>query len=144
MGRFDKSADGEDNVVELGLRLRIPKGTRRLRLAIVGSVLLEGNSEAAKIIRKVLDRYQPTLVVSGKGRGIDTMAITMAQLKGIPTMEYAPEGEGWSFYKRRNLLIAQNCDRLVRIAARSSKTYGSGWTRDRARELGVPTEEYFV
>lgn len=144
MERFDKSAEPEDNVVELGLRLRLPKGGRIMRLAIVGSTSLDGNSKATQIIRRVIDRYQPTLVVSGGAKGIDSMAVKMAQLKGILTIEYLPEHKGWTFYKKRNLLIAQNCDRLIRIAAYDSKTYGSGWTRDRAKELGIPTEEFLV
>lgn len=123
---------------------KILEDSGMVRLAIVGSVSLDGNPQAAEIIQKVINKYHPTLVVSGGAPGIDTMAVNAARLKGIPVKEYTPSGQGWSYYKRRNLMIAQNCDRLVRIVARDSKTYGSGWTRDRARELGVPTEEYLV
>ena len=40
--------------------------------------------------------------------------------------------------------IAEDCDELVRIADSCSRTYGSGWTRDRASTLGKPTAEYVL
>jgi len=33
-------------------------------------------------------------------------------------------------------LIAADCTHLLRVAARSSRTYGSGWTADQAQRLG--------
>lgn len=115
-----------------------------MKLAIVGSVNLEGHPGAAALIEGVLDQYQPTLVVSGGAKGIDTMATAAALARGIPISEHLPVGRGWPAFKARNLLIAQECDRLVRIVSSTSKTYGSGWTRDRAREMGKPTEEYII
>lgn len=56
-------------------------------------------------------------------------------------------------FKTRNLEIAMSCDALVRIAWHKDEqarvtgkrpTYGSGWTRDRAAERGVPVEEYVL
>jgi hypothetical protein len=47
-------------------------------------------------------------------------------------------------FKSRNLEIAQSCDALIRIALKGATTYGSGWTRDRAKERGVPTEEFVL
>lgn len=115
------------------------------RLAIVGSVSLAGNGEAREAIEQVLDRYRPALVVSGGAKGIDSMAAAAAKRRGIPVKEYLPAVPSWEGgYKPRNLLIAQNCDALVRIVAVGSTTYGSGWTRDRARELGKPTEEIVI
>lgn len=115
-----------------------------MRLAIVGSVSLAGNAEAARLIEEALDKYQPTLVVSGGAKGIDSMAVQAAKRRGIAFKEYLPKTQNWAGFKPRNLLIANNCDALVRIVARASKTYGSGWTRDRAKERGVPTEEHIV
>jgi hypothetical protein len=85
------------------------------------------------------------VVISGDAEGIDTMAAEAARARGIEVIEYLPAVPNWhDGYKPRNLLIAQDCDALVRIALKGSKTYGSGWTRDRAAEMGKPTKEYVV
>jgi predicted Rossmann fold nucleotide-binding protein DprA/Smf involved in DNA uptake len=115
-----------------------------MKLAIVGSVRLEDNVEAANIIEAVLNRYKPTEVVSGGAKGIDTMAVAAAELKDIATKVFLPDGKGWYYYKKRNIEVAKYCDSLVRIYSNKSKTYGSGWTRDYARKLGKPTEEFVV
>lgn len=121
-----------------------------MRLAIVGAVYLDGNEEAARIIEEVLDRLNPAVVVSGGAKGIDTMAETAAIRRGIKTDIYRPERPGWATvdgkkgYAARNIEIADNCDYLVRIAWKKSKTYGSGFTRDKASARGVPTEEYMI
>lgn len=118
-----------------------------MKLAIVGSTSLDGDAEAARIIDEVLDLYRPTVVVSGGAPGIDTMAVRMAQASGISTMEFFPQVRRWAGaggFRERNLKIAEACDRLVRIVSAESTTYGSGWTRDRAAELGKPTEEFVV
>ena len=119
-----------------------------MRLAIVGSRSLDGHPEAVRLIREVLDRYQArhpvVIVVSGGARGIDRMATAEARRRGLQVVEHRPGGAGWRHYRDRNLRIARDCDELVRIADPSSQTYGSGWTRDRARELGRPTSEYAI
>lgn len=117
-----------------------------MKLAIVGSTRLAGNEEALNIIRKVLREKQPSLVVSGGAKGIDSMAVAEAEALGIDTREFLPTLYQWAphGFKERNLLIAMECDELVRIVSTKSTTYGSGWTRDRAKEMGKPTEEYIV
>ena len=116
-----------------------------MRLAIVGSTKLAGNKEALRIIEEVLDHYQPTVVVSGGAEGIDLMAEEAATRRGIETKIHLPKVAGWeNGYKPRNLLIAKDCDVLVRIVASDAQTYGSGWTRDRAVDLGKPTKEFVV
>ena len=119
-----------------------------MKLAIVGSRSLNGHPEALRVIRKVLDAYQahhPVLViVSGGARGIDRMAADEARRRGLEVIEHLPAGTTWRDYRERNERIARDCDELVRIADSSSRTYGSGWTRDRARELGRPTTDYTI
>jgi predicted Rossmann-fold nucleotide-binding protein len=44
----------------------------------------------------------------------------------------------------RNMAIARACDKLVAVIGAGSTTYGSGWTRDRARDLGRPIQEVSV
>lgn len=116
-----------------------------MKLAIVGSVSLEGSPDAVRIIEEVLDRYRPTVVVSGGARGIDTMAADAARRRGIPVVEHLPRVNRWADgFKPRNLKIARDCDALVRIVAKDATTYGSGWTRDQAARMGKPTEEFVV
>jgi hypothetical protein len=45
-------------------------------------------------------------------------------------------GQSSAGYQGRNALIATDCTHLLRVAARSSRTYGSGWTADEAQRLG--------
>jgi hypothetical protein len=118
-------------------------------LAIVGSCSLAGNAEATRIIARLFDEYQPTRFVSGGAVGIDTMAREEAKRRGIRCRTFRPDVQRWDppgayGFKARNIDIAEACDRLVRIVAIGSKTYGSGWTRDYAKRLGKPTEEYWV
>ena len=118
-----------------------------VKLAIVGSVRLAGNAVALRIIENVIRRHQPTMIVSGGADGIDSMAIAAAKRHRLPFKEFKPRARRWDGrggYKERNLKIAQFCDELVRIVSSKSHTYGSGWTRDQARKLGKPTEEFTV
>ena len=125
-----------------------PQGPRALRLAIVGSRSLDGHPDALRVIRSVLDAYQARhallIVISGGAKGIDRMAAAEARRRGLEVIEHLPAGTTWRHYRQRNQLIAEDCDELVRIADPDSPTYGSGWARDRARELGRPTTEYTV
>jgi hypothetical protein len=119
-----------------------------MKLAIVGSRSLAGHPEALRVIRSVLDAYQARhavlVVVSGGAVGIDRMAAAEACRRGLQVIEHLPAGSTWRAYRERNLRIARDCDELVRIADPRSRTFGSGWTRDRARELGRPTTEYTI
>ncbi|TMC10549.1 MAG: hypothetical protein E6J41_08020 [Chloroflexi bacterium] len=98
-----------------------------MRLAIVGSRSLDGHPDALRVIRAVLDAYQ-----------------AHHPERGLQVVEHVPAGATWRHYRERNLRIANDCDELVRIADPRSRTYGSGFTRDRARELGRPTTEYAI
>lgn len=121
---------------------------RPLRLAIVGSRSLDGHPGAQRVIGAVLDLYQARhaalVVVSGGAVGIDRMAAEEARRRGLQVVEHRPKGRSWRHYRERNLRIVQDCDELVRIADPRLRSYGSGWTRDRAREFGRPTTEYTV
>jgi YspA, cpYpsA-related SLOG family len=122
--------------------------SRPLRLAIVGSRSLDRNPEALRVIRSVLDAYQArhaaVVVISGGTVGIGRMAAAEARRRGLQVIEHLPAGTTWRHYRERNLRIAKDCDELVRIADPRSRTNGSGWARDRARDLGRPTTEYTI
>jgi hypothetical protein len=118
-------------------------GEGAVKLAIVGSQHLT-RPECETIIRDALERHKPSEVVSGAARGVDTWAVQIARECGIPVKEFPPAAQRWAAYKERDLQIATYCDRLLRIALKGSQTYGSGWTRDRAAEMGKPTEEVVV
>lgn len=121
-----------------------------MRLAIVGSVALGDSEEAKRIVEEVLDKYQPSVVVSGGAIGVDTLAEEAARRRGIAVDSQRSEVKQWHDrgklrgFMSRNREIAERCDRLVRIAWKQSKSYGSGWCRDYAAKLGKPTEEFVV
>jgi len=125
-----------------------PDAARPLRLAIVGSRSLDGHPGAQRVICAVLDAYQARhtalVIVSGGAVGIDRMAADEARRRGLKVVEHRPKGRSWRHYRERNLRIVEDCDELVRVADPRSRSYGSGWARDRAREFGRPAFEYTV
>ena len=113
-------------------------------LAIVGSVDIVGD-EAADLIRQEIRLWDPRAVVSGGAKGADSMAANIAMGEfGLPVIECLPAQPGWQWYKPRNLLIAEICTALVCIRSRYSTTYGSGWTADKAHEMGKPVTRHLL
>ena len=116
-----------------------------MKLAIVGSTMLEDNHEAEQIIRDCIKKLKPTLIISGGAKGIDSSAVKIAKEMGIPFVEYRPKELNWEAgFKPRNIKIAEECDSLIRIACIEGKTYGSGWTRDRVSRMNKPTKEFRI
>lgn len=115
-----------------------------MKLAIVGSVDLEGNPAAEQVIEEILLEYKPTLLISGGAKGVDSMAEAAAKALGIPTCIFHPSQQNWPAFRERNLLIAKGCDMLIRVKSNTTKTFGSGWTMERAKEFGKPVKEYEV
>lgn len=111
-------------------------------LAIVGSTKFDKDHlamlRARQIIEGALDRQRPDLIVSGGAVGIDSLAEIIAEQRRIPFREFPPKYRRWApeGFKERNLQIADACTRLLCIRARTANTYGSGWTADRAEEMG--------
>ena len=119
-----------------------------IRLAIVGSSRLTPAEAlvARDVVGEVVDRYAPDEVVSGGADFIDRFAREEALRRGIGGPNFLPEVRRWDGgdkvgFKQRNIKIAEYCTHLVRIVSRKTQTYGSGWTRDRAKEIGKHTEE---
>lgn len=119
-------------------------------LAIVGSTDWTGAEEdfvrAQALIAHTLTDSRPDKVISGGAHGIDAVAIAIAKAMGIPTQEFPPRFRRWApnGFKARNIVIVQECTRLVVIRSSVSKTYGSGWTADLAERRGKPVERYVL
>jgi hypothetical protein len=120
-----------------------------VRLAVVGSTNITDKQRglASVIIDGFFFTYQPFSVVSGGAVGIDSLAkgrvIAWNRDHGhkgwaIDFDEFLPENHRWEpdGFKARNLKIAEDCTHLLCIRTQQSTTYGSGWTADRAEELG--------
>lgn len=114
--------------------LRCPGGCV---LAIVGSRLLQGNAEAERAIREVFEAHRPRHFVSGGAVGVDSMAEAEADRRGYPKTIHLPEQRNWNSYKKRDQLIANDAECLVRIYAAWATSYGSGWTADQAEKRGA-------
>lgn len=136
-----------------------------MRLAIVGtSKPMTENEERdsrqfiANTIKQYIDNYgfHYLEIISGGASGIDNIAIEIAKGLDVNTMEYLPDDENWIGYKKRNLQIADECDRLICITVKRRndkeqmcyhhnphqdhrKTAGC-WTMRKAEELGRPVE----
>ena len=126
-----------------------------MRLAVVGSTAL-GGPRSRRIITDAIRRFGATSIISGGADGIDKLAASIGRELGLKVDERVPEVRGWEDrdgkkgFKSRNMEIAKNCDVLIRISwnpieqqkvTGKKPTYGSGWTRDRAAERKIPTEE---
>lgn len=111
-----------------------------MRLAIVGStnVTDEQLKVAKALVQGILLFYTPETVISGGASGIDTLAEDEALLMNLKVVIHYPLNQRWEphGFKERNLKIAEDCTHLLCIRTRQSTTYGSGWTADRAEELG--------
>jgi YspA, cpYpsA-related SLOG family len=110
-----------------------------MRLAIVGSTILVNNLEVALIIADVVHEFDATTIISGGAPGVDTMAEDFADANKIAKEIYRPDVKRWfgedvdgkRGFRERNLQIARACEGLVRIYAKSSTTFGSGYNSGR-------------
>lgn len=136
-----------------------------MRIGIVGSegakFTPETEAKARTIIRSLLSNGDS--VVSGGCHlgGIDKWAVEEADRGGYDFVEYLPKTLQWSGgYKERNILIAENSDKVVCITLRKlPDTYkgmtfdlcyhcgtsdhvksGGCWTVKYAKKLGKPGE----
>jgi hypothetical protein len=117
-----------------------------VRLAVVGSTNITDKQRglASVIIDGFLFSYEPDVVISGGALGIDSLAsgrVTAWNRDNFSIIEFRvhlPANNRWApdGYKDRNLEIAKDCTHLLSIRSEQSTTYGSGWTADRAEEMG--------
>ena len=87
-------------------------------IGIVGSSKARLTPSMATTIEGILSRYDKltTIIVSGGAVGVDRIAVDVAKQLGYEVLEYMPKGIGWQYYKPRNLLIANKCDKVYSIA----------------------------
>lgn len=119
-------------------------------LAIVGSVKFacpDGPVIAVQIINAELLARRPDAITSGCAEGVDQAGEQAADLRSIEFIGYPPKRRQWhgpGGFKERNQRIADTCTRALRIVCAESKTYGSGWTVDRAAEQGKPVRRVVI
>ena len=90
----------------------------------------ETRMAALQVIRDLLAKHKPTLVVSGRCPlgGVDIWAIRLAGAFGIATKEYAPEENSWDppgryGFKARNLDIAKSDHVACIVVAELPESY---------------------
>ena len=114
---------------------------RSFTLGIVGTRLVKD----ALLVRRIIEYYIQLFtewhrcdltVISGGAEGVDTIAEEVAREAGVKFIAYLPNGDTWEHYRERNKRIVEDCDMLLVIRYKDSKTYGSGWTRDYAKRIG--------
>ena len=87
-------------------------------IGIVGSSKARLSPSMATTIEGILSRYDKltTTIVHGGAVGVDSWAGRIAKDKGFEVLVFMPKGIGWQYYKPRNLLIANKCDKVYSIA----------------------------
>jgi hypothetical protein len=126
-----------------------------VRLAIVGTRVLacHGDRERAKArAAAAIRKLSPGVVISGGADGSDKLAEEAAVELGYSEQDgtliiFRPRMRrlhGPGGFRARDEEIAQACTHLLRISCQHATTYGSGWTADRAEELGAVVVDYDV
>lgn len=110
-------------------------------LAVVGSQEFRNPLAiplATELIARAFAHVHPKLVISGGARGVDELAARVAIAQGFRFQALTPRQRRWKpdGFAERNLAIAHCCTVLMAIRCAVARTYGSGWTADRAQELG--------
>ena len=95
-----------------------------MRLGIVGSSKsgVRGYEQIKNIILE--HKLQATTIYSGGGTGIDTNVKKACTELNVPIIEFKPERYGWEEFKKRNLQIAEACDKVISFALPFGTTAG--------------------
>jgi len=81
-------------------------------IAIVGSSHC-GEAAAYEQVKALIESYpEDTVVISGGAKGVDTTARLVAKELGYEFREYMPTKQSWPEFKKRNLLIAKEADKV--------------------------------
>lgn len=100
------------------MNMKLTDNMTKQFIGIVGSSKARPTPSMATTIEGILSRYDKltTIIVSGGAVGVDSIAVGVAKQLGYEVLEYMPKGKGWQYYKPRNLLIANKCDKVYSIA----------------------------
>lgn len=115
-------------------------------LAIVGSRILAGRRDAQALIEEIFHRHQPIWFVSGGADGIDIMAEREADKRGFEHKKsiHLPEKRTWYYFKKRDILIANESECLESIEGMDSRTHGAGWTAEYAQRVGKRVTRHII
>jgi hypothetical protein len=89
-----------------------------MKIGIVGSSKVGNDNLANAVISEYLEKLDPETdtVVSGAGKGVDTIVARLCQELKFKLIEFKPTAYNWDEFKKRNLQIAKESDRVVSFA----------------------------
>ena len=95
-----------------------------MKLGLVGSSKsgVRGYEQIKNIILE--HKLQATTIYSGGGTGTDTNVKKACTELNVPIIEFKPERFGWEEFKKRNLQIAEACDKVISFALPFGTTAG--------------------
>ncbi len=118
------------------------------KVAIVGTTANLSQKQENEIHEFLKNIPLDRIIISGGAKGVDTIALKVAKGLGFHTETYMPEKNEWTYYKKRNLQIAKDCDALYCFSVRVRKTKcyhhdtpqdhektAGCWTLDRASKM---------
>jgi len=133
-----------------------------MKIAIVGTSKITNSEEphVRQLCSEILGHYMSpnNLIISGGADGVDQIVLDVAKSLGLRIKEYLPNRRSWEFFKKRNIVIATECDKLYCITTKvktekcyhhfrkpqdHEKTAGC-WTLKKAKELGKYTKLFVI
>lgn len=111
-----------------------------MRIAIIGSRNYKNLANVRNYVRKLKDKGH--IIISGGARGVDLTAESEARANGIELRVFNPDlrlGSPQAFFER-NVLILQNCDKLV--AFWDCKSSGTRWMVWKAIACRIPIQVF--
>lgn len=122
-----------------------------MKIAIVGTSKLTDFEKIRASLKITQLLNYGDILISGGADGIDSLAHKISVELDMKSEIYYPEIHNWLGYRKRNIIIAESCDKLYCITSnmKSEKCYhcndwhertGGCWTMKYAKGLGKPTE----
>ena len=109
---------------------RIVHGNSTVTIGLVGSSKAgtRGFENISKVVEYWVDLTQQAnqdiRFASGGGVGIDSTARSVCKKFEVDFKEFKPDGIGWDANKKRNLQIANYCDKVISFALPFGTTVG--------------------
>ncbi len=117
-----------------------------MKIAIVGTshAMTENEErEVRQFCAMILKDFDPTqtTIVTGGAKGVDSIAGNVALLNHFAYKPLFPMGVGWEANKRRNIEIADECDKLfcISIPVHDKKCYHHNPPQDHEKTAGCYT-----